>query len=182
MAPRAALHLAHRPWLAEATIFPATGSCVGHSNHKGMPMKQISVVLIPFFFSCAAFGQSAASITADTSHKEFAIENCVNAFNPAKVESTAVGYQYWFVDKHFLDGRTVKMSVVAPHSATHSPHSHPEDEVFFVLDGNAEFYLNGKTATAGPFTSFYCPPYSKHGIRNVGDTVLKYLVIKKYQQ
>jgi oxalate decarboxylase/phosphoglucose isomerase-like protein (cupin superfamily) len=29
-------------------------------------------------------------------------------------------------------------------------------------------------------TSFYCPSFSEHGIRNVGDTELKYLVIKKY--
>jgi oxalate decarboxylase/phosphoglucose isomerase-like protein (cupin superfamily) len=33
---------------------------------------------------------------------------------------------------------------------------------------------------AGPMTSFYCPSGSKHGIRNIGDTELKYLVIKKY--
>ena len=29
-------------------------------------------------------------------------------------------------------------------------------------------------------TSFYCPTGSKHGIRNIGDTELKYLTIKKY--
>jgi quercetin dioxygenase-like cupin family protein len=145
-------------------------------------MKTLSVVLISFSFSCIAYGQATDSTTADTSHKVFTIGNCVNAFDPAKVESTAVGYQYWFVDKNFLDGRTVKMSVVAPHGATHPPHSHPEDEVFFVLEGNAELFLNGQTRTAGPYTSFYCPSNSKHGIRNVGDTVLKYLVIKKYEK
>ena len=62
------------------------------------------------------------------------------------------------------------------------PHKHAEDEFFFVLEGTAEFYLNGKTKTAGPYTSFYCPPNSEHGIRNTGDSVLKYLVIKKYEQ
>jgi quercetin dioxygenase-like cupin family protein len=39
---------------------------------------------------------------------------------------------------------------------------------------------DGKTATGGPMTSFYCPSGVKHGIRNIGDTELKYLVIKKY--
>ena len=34
--------------------------------------------------------------------------------------STNVGYQYWFFNKDFIDGRTIKMSVVAPHSATHA--------------------------------------------------------------
>lgn len=112
----------------------------------------------------------------------FTIENCVNEFSLAKAESTKAGYQYWFVDKNFLDGRTLKMSVVKPYEATHAPHRHPEDEFFFVLEGRAEFYLDGKTKTAGPYTSFYCPSNSEHGIRNVGDTILKYLVIKKYAQ
>ena len=97
-----------------------------------------------------------------------------------KTEKTKVGYQYWFSDKSFANGRTVKMSVVNPHSATHPPHVHEGDEFFFILEGTAEFYLNGETRTAGPFTSFYCPPGSEHGIRNVGNTVLKYLVIRDY--
>jgi quercetin dioxygenase-like cupin family protein len=114
--------------------------------------------------------------------RKFTIENCVNEFSLTKAESTKVGYQYWFVDKNFLDGRTLKMSVVKPHEATHPPHRHPEDEFFFVLEGRAEFYLDGKTKVAGPYTSFYCPSNVEHGIRNAGDTILKYLVIKKYEQ
>ncbi len=118
----------------------------------------------------------------DQKDQKFTIENCVNEFSLARAESTKVGYQYWFVDKNFLDGRTLKMSVVKPQEATHPPHRHPEDEFFFVLEGRAEFYLDGKTKVAGPYTSFYCPSNIEHGIRNVGDTILKYLVIKKYEQ
>ena len=131
------------------------------------------------------FSRSAAQtadMVRDTAHAKYTIQNCVNEFTMANIESTKAGYQYWFADKNFIDGRTLKMSVVAPHSATHPPHSHPEDEFFFVLEGRAEFYLNGGTKIAGPYTSFYCPPNSKHGIRNVGDSVLKYLVIKKYEK
>jgi mannose-6-phosphate isomerase-like protein (cupin superfamily) len=113
--------------------------------------------------------------------KHYTIDNCVNEFTASRIESTKVGYQYWFADKDFIDGRTLKMSVVAPHEATHPPHRHPEDEFFFVLEGRAEFYLDGKKKVAGPYTSFYCPSNSEHGIRNVGDVVLKYLVIKKYE-
>lgn len=111
---------------------------------------------------------------------DYTIENCVNQFDPDKIVETKVGYQYWFVDKEFLDGRTLKMSVVAPHSATHEPHRHAEDEFFFVLEGTAEFILNSDSVQVKPYASFYCPPNSLHGIRNVGDTELKYLVIKKY--
>ncbi|MBP0904230.1 cupin domain-containing protein [Mariniflexile gromovii] len=114
--------------------------------------------------------------------KTYTIENCVNQFKMEKAVSTNVGYQYWFADKDFIDGRTLKLSVVAPHKSTHAPHQHIEDEFFFVLEGTAEFYLDGKTQTAGAYTSFYCPSNSMHGISNVGDTELKYLVIKKYEQ
>ena len=50
----------------------------------------------------------------------------------------------------------------------------------YLFEGTAEFYLNGKTAVANAYANFYCPPNSMHGIRNIGDTELKYLVIKKY--
>jgi quercetin dioxygenase-like cupin family protein len=133
-------------------------------------------VLLSTLLLCGMIWVNAQS--SDT--KSFDIDNCVSEFNINEVDSTKVGYQFWFVDKQFLDGRTLKMSVVAPKSATHPPHQHEEDEFFFVLEGTAEFYLDGKTRTAGPYTSFYCPPNSMHGIKNVGDTQLKYLVIKKY--
>ena len=72
------------------------------------------------------------------------------------------------------------MSVVRPHEATHAPHSHGKDEFFFVMEGTAELILEGERRVVGPMTSFYCPPASLHGIRNAGETELKYLVIKKY--
>ena len=112
----------------------------------------------------------------------FSIDNCVHEFDSSQTEKTAAGSQFWFVDKNFLDGRTLKMSVVAPHKATHPPHVHAEDEFFFVLEGTAEFYLDGRKKIVGPMTSLYCPSQMEHGIRNAGTTTLKYLVIKKYQK
>ena len=148
-------------------------------------MKRFKNLVITFLFLSTLFSILNTNAQEEEKNKkgrkEYTIENCVNEFNMNKVEKTKVGFQYWFADKEFLDGRTIKLSVVAPHSATHAPHKHIEDEFFFVLEGTAEFYLNGKTKTAGPYTSFYCPPESEHGIRNVGDTELKYLVIKKYE-
>ena len=145
-------------------------------------MKQPLLLTIAAIALSVASAQEPPDITPDSLHARYTIDNCVNKFNIAAIESTKAGYQYWFADKNFLDGRTIKMSVVGPHLATHPPHAHPEDEFFFVLEGTAEFYLNGHTKVAGPYTSFYCPPNSKHGIRNVGDTELKYLVIKKYEK
>ena len=128
-------------------------------------------------------GMTALLLVAASPEAEetiYSIDNVVNSFDETNIKPTSVGYQYWFADKAFADGKTLKLSVVKPHSATHEPHEHEEDEFFFVLEGTAEFHLDGKTRIGGSMTSFYCPSGVKHGIRNVGDTELKYLVIKKY--
>jgi mannose-6-phosphate isomerase-like protein (cupin superfamily) len=141
--------------------------------------KCIIILLLVLLINFGTSAQEKDSYKFDST--SYSIEDCVNEFSMDGAEKTKVGYQYWFADKNFLDGRTIKLSVVAPHSATHPPHKHSEDEFFFVLEGSAEFYLNGETITTGPMTSLYCPSFSEHGIRNVGDTELKYLVIKKYE-
>jgi len=139
-------------------------------------LRQIVILLLVSGFVFSVNSQTGKS----PSKKEFTIDNCVNTLDKEKTVPTKVGYQYWFAGKDFIDGRTLKLSVVAPRSATHPPHSHPEDEFFFILEGEAEFFLAGQTKNVGPMTSLYCPPDVEHGIKNIGDTELKYLVIKKY--
>ncbi len=142
--------------------------------------------ILPIFLTIVSvkFSEAQApAINAIPDGKKYTIENCINKFDKDKVSKTSVGYQYWFIAQKFLpDGLTVKMSVVGPKQATHTPHKHAGDEVFFVLEGTAQFYLDGKTTTGGPNTSFYCPENSEHGISNAGDTELKYLVIRKYAE
>ena len=108
------------------------------------------------------------------------MDHCLRPFDPSRAGKTSVGYQYWFADGTVAsDSSTVKMSVVGPRLGTHAPHRHAEEEFFFVLEGAAEFFLNGERRTGGPLTLFFCPSGHEHGIRNVGDTELKYLVLKK---
>jgi mannose-6-phosphate isomerase-like protein (cupin superfamily) len=140
----------------------------------------IKVMIVVLLAQQSAMSQDLKN-EVNLADKKFTIENCVNHFNSDKTIKTNAGYQYWFADKDFLDGNTLKMSVVAPHQSTHTPHKHIEDEFFFVLEGTAQFYLDGKTTIAGAYTSFYCPSNMEHGISNAGDIELKYLVIKKYQ-
>jgi mannose-6-phosphate isomerase-like protein (cupin superfamily) len=149
-------------------------------------MKTLTIRVVIFGVSilvACSVKLSAQSKTAWLETKKpavYTIGNCVNALAMEKTEKTEVGYQYWFADKDFADGKTLKLSVVAPHSVTHPPHVHQEDEFFFVLEGQAECSLQGQKKVVGPYTSFYCPSNVEHGIRNVGEKELKYLVIKKY--
>jgi mannose-6-phosphate isomerase-like protein (cupin superfamily) len=140
----------------------------------------LAILVLVMGFYVPAQQSSATSGNADST--KYTIENCINSFSMDKIEKTKVGYQYWFADSTLANGKTLKMSVVAPHKATHAPHKHAEDEFFFVLEGNAEFYLKGKWTPASAMTSLYCPSLVEHGIRNAGDTDLKYLVVKKYEK
>ena len=128
---------------------------------------------------CMAFPLCAQQTPTD---KTYSFGDCVTTYSEEQAQETKVGHQFWFADKEFTDGRTIKMSVVEPGKSTHAPHQHPQDEFFFVLEGTAEFYLDGKTVEVGPYTSLYCPSNSMHGISNAGDTQLKYLVMQKYEQ
>lgn len=142
---------------------------------------QIKVCAIALFLALAQLvNAQEKKEDLNSSEKQFTIENCVNEFALDKADKTNSGYRYWFADKDFIDGRTIKLSVVSPNQATHPPHKHEVDEFFFVLEGKAKFYLDGKTTVVGQYTSLYCPSNIEHGISNAGNTELKYLVIKKY--
>src|SRR3954466_3574334 len=111
----------------------------------------------------------------------YSLDNLVNPFKMDRTEKTDTGYVYWFFDKQFAgNGKTLKLSVVHPHEASHAPHHHVEDEFWFVLAGKAEFLIDGKTRIVGPNTGMYAPSNVEHGIKNAGDTDLQYLVIKQY--
>ncbi|MCC5830446.1 MAG: cupin domain-containing protein [Phycisphaeraceae bacterium] len=56
------------------------------------------------------------------------------------------------------------------------PHYHEnEDEWFFVLEGSAEFFLNGWTRVA-PGGAVFVPKGTVHTFRNAGDSELKMLI------
>lgn len=136
----------------------------------------IMAIAITIMTHQLAYGQK---MVAKQEQPFYTIENCVNEFDINKAKETKSGYQYWFADKNFTQENTLKISIVAPGKSTHPPHRHPEEEFFYILEGKATFYLDGKTVEAGPNTSLYCPPNAEHGISNTGPDDLKYLVIKK---
>jgi len=148
---------------------------------KLLPMKKIPLIYVLVVLTIHFAGAQEPVQKTSIAVEKYTFENCINSLDTAKAVKTAVGYQYWFIPREFLaDGLTVKMSVVGPDQATHAPHKHPGDEIFFVLEGTARFYLNGQSTTGSAYSTFYCPEDSEHGISNDGNTTLKYLVIRKY--
>jgi quercetin dioxygenase-like cupin family protein len=70
------------------------------------------------------------------------------------------------------------VSVIQPGEAAHDPHAHEGEEIMFVLDGTAEVTMEGETQRVGANTAVFCPPNVLHGIRNAGDTPIRYLIIR----
>jgi quercetin dioxygenase-like cupin family protein len=59
-----------------------------------------------------------------------------------------------------------------------APHTHPDHaDCFYVLDGEAEFTLDGKTLIAGAGSFVAAPIGAVHGFRNAGDGELRLLNI-----
>ena len=65
-----------------------------------------------------------------------------------------------------------------PGGAPHAPHRHVHEEMFVVLVGNVDFFLNGATTTLGPGSVGFAAGGDEHGLRNSGNNNCRYLVIE----
>jgi mannose-6-phosphate isomerase-like protein (cupin superfamily) len=70
------------------------------------------------------------------------------------------------------------ISVIQPGQAAHDPHAHEGEEIMFVLDGTAEITMGDEKQLVGANTAVFCPPQVFHGIRNGGETPLRYMIIR----
>ena len=74
-------------------------------------------------------------------------------------------------------GRFAMFTAITPPGGGPPPHIHAnEDEWFHVLEGRAEFFLDGVWTEAGPGTTVYMPKNSFHTFRNIGDGPLKQII------
>jgi len=71
----------------------------------------------------------------------------------------------------------IHLSVLGPRKRPHSPHRHEEEEVFFILEGEGRVVVDDKEFKLSAMSAVFIPPGSLHGIENIGDKPLKYLVI-----
>jgi mannose-6-phosphate isomerase-like protein (cupin superfamily) len=66
-----------------------------------------------------------------------------------------------------------------PAGAVSGEHRHTRtEEIYLILEGVGEYFLNGKSCPAGPGFLALMTPGNTHGLRNVGDGVLNWWVIE----
>ncbi|PKP58001.1 cupin domain-containing protein [Candidatus Atribacteria bacterium HGW-Atribacteria-1] len=68
---------------------------------------------------------------------------------------------------------TVAMSTIAPHSGKTGIHTHPVDEVIYVITGRGECEEDRKTFKIEPGTIIYAPAGVKHDCRNFSDETMQ---------
>ena len=73
---------------------------------------------------------------------------------------------------------SVHMSVIKPGERAHPPHEHAGEEVMFLLEGTGEAMVGDATEVIGANTAVYCPPQVMHGLRNCGETLIRYRVVR----
>jgi mannose-6-phosphate isomerase-like protein (cupin superfamily) len=70
------------------------------------------------------------------------------------------------------------ISAIDPGQAAHEPHAHEGEEIMFVLEGTADIRMGEETRSVGPNTAVFCPSNVLHGIRNAGETPIRYMIIR----
>lgn len=118
---------------------------------------------------------------AQSNKKEYTISNCITSFSEERVVKNSTGWAFWFIPADGIaDTLSVKMSCVNQGIKTHEPHSHYEDELFYMVEGSSIIHMNGEEQVFNEGDAFYAPGNSSHNIRRTDkDQTIRYLMFKR---
>lgn len=107
------------------------------------------------------------------------IESYIDRFEERQEDRNGNGWAHYYIPKGMGDTLTVKMSCVYKGTQTHAPHSHNENEAFYIVQGPVNFHINGEERIYNTGDFIYTPSGSSHNIQRVNNDTIKYLVIKR---
>jgi len=104
----------------------------------------------------------------------------VFAWEKLVVTPTKVGERRAVVDSATttLANFECHVTTVKPGEMPHAAHRHPDEEIILVKEGMLDVTINGVTTRAGAGSIFFYGSNDEHGMRNVGDTMASYYVIR----
>jgi quercetin dioxygenase-like cupin family protein len=68
------------------------------------------------------------------------------------------------------------ISTLNPNLASHPPHTHPQEELIILRDGELDVHINGVNTRVGPGSLFFFASNDPHAVRNAGDKPATYFV------
>ncbi len=69
------------------------------------------------------------------------------------------------------------ITTLNPHTASHKPHTHPNEEMVIVKEGTLQAHVNGREIVVGPGSVLFFASMQPHAVQNIGDTPATYFVI-----
>lgn len=87
-------------------------------------------------------------------------------------------YTYFNRETYGTRDGLAAVAVIRPGWEIHPPHQHAEEEYLMVVEGGGTWHLNGQERDAKPGDMQYAAPWDVHGIKNTGNTPLRFVVWK----
>ena len=125
--------------------------------------------------AAAATGITMACVSLADGAKK-ALDSTAWKWEDIPAKDTDVG-QYRFVTRQptrTLDELEMHITTLKPHTASHAPHTHPNEEMVIVKEGTLQAHVNGKEIVVGPGSVLFFASLQPHAVQNIsgspGDT------------
>jgi XRE family transcriptional regulator, regulator of sulfur utilization len=69
------------------------------------------------------------------------------------------------------------ITTLKPHTSSHAPHTHANEELVIVKEGTLQAHVNGQEIVVGPGSVLFFASLQPHAVQNIGDTPATYHVI-----
>jgi quercetin dioxygenase-like cupin family protein len=76
-----------------------------------------------------------------------------------------------------LNELEMHITTLNPHTASHPPHTHPNEEMVIVKEGTLQAHVNGKEIVVNAGGVLFYASMQPHAVQNIGDTPATYYVI-----
>jgi XRE family transcriptional regulator, regulator of sulfur utilization len=76
-----------------------------------------------------------------------------------------------------LDELEMHITTLNPHTASHPPHTHPNEEMVILREGTLKAHVNGKEIVLPAGGVLFFASMQPHAVQNIGETPATYYVI-----
>jgi quercetin dioxygenase-like cupin family protein len=121
--------------------------------------------------AAATAGRAAPSLLGSTTLTWEQIEASGNS-------TTGLSRRFFQNPTATLDELEMHVTHLPPGKAPHPPHTHPEEELVIIKEGTLEAMQSGKTRRLGPGSVIFQASNQLHGVRNVGEGMATYYVVR----
>jgi quercetin dioxygenase-like cupin family protein len=107
------------------------------------------------------------------------LDSSVWNWSDFKAEKTPVGERREVVRQptRTLDELEMHITTLNPRTASHAPHTHPNEEMIIVREGTVQAHVNGREIVVREGGVLFFASLQPHALQNIGDTPATYYVV-----